>query len=178
MTDARPDVRLLLVGLMGSGKSSVGRALSGITGWPYIDNDVALEAREGKPVDVVGAELGPDALHALEVRVLIDTMRHDAPFIAGAAASVVTSGVARTILREHAYVVWLRASIETLIERVGDGSGRPWLQPDPVAAIRRLADGRDPLYAEVADLVVDVDNTTVEQVADVVLSSLPTPVQH
>jgi shikimate kinase len=68
-----------------------------------------------------------------------------------------------------AYVVWLRASVETILERVGDGGDRPWLAPDPETAIRRLAQGRDPLYAEVADLTVDVDTLDAAAIADRVL---------
>jgi shikimate kinase len=62
-------------------------------------------------------------------------------------------------------VVWLRAPIETLVRRVGSGEGRAWLQPDPETALRRLYEGRADKYAEVADLVLDVEDRTPEELA-------------
>ena len=172
MSDEVPPARLMLVGMMGAGKSTVGRALSAATGWPYLDNDAMLQAAAGASTRDVADATGPDALHGLEVRVLAAMLQHDAPFVAGAAASVVTSMIGRTLLKEHAYVVWLRARLDTLVARVGAGVGRPWLQPDPEGALRMLAEGRDPFYAEVADLVVDVDDLATDAVVDRILTAL------
>lgn len=171
-TELRP-VKLVLVGMMGSGKSTVGHALVEATGWAYVDNDDELEAMIGMTTrEYFESEHGPDDLHGLEVRVLAAILKREPPFVAGAAASVVTSMIGRALLKEHAYVVWLRARLDTLVARVGAGAGRPWLHPDPAAALRRLAEGRDELFAEVADLTVDVDDRAPADVAAMILESL------
>jgi shikimate kinase len=165
-------VRLALIGLMGSGKTTVGHGIAATTGWPYVDNDVELERLAGAPTRVVADRDGEETLHGLEVRVVIGMLQREPPLVATAAASVVTSGVARSLLREHAVVVWLRASLDTLVARVGGGEERPWLQPDPRAALAHLAEGRDELFAETADLVVDVDGRTSDDVVTQIVTWL------
>jgi shikimate kinase len=70
-------------------------------------------------------------------------------------------------------IVWLRARVETLAQRVGDGAGRPLLGDDPAAALRRLYAQRRPVYEELAQVVVDVDGVDARTVADRVLAALP-----
>jgi shikimate kinase len=80
------------------------------------------------------------------------------PLVAGVAGGVVERADDVTLLRETgAFVVYLHAPVEVLVARVGSGAGRPWLQPDPETALRSLFEGREPLYRDVADLVVDTD---------------------
>ena len=71
-----------------------------------------------------------------------------------------------------AFVVYLHTPVEVLVQRVGDGAGRPFLQPDPESALRRLFAGREPLYREVADLVVDTSSGDAESHADQVVQAL------
>jgi len=171
---------VLLLGMMASGKSSVGRAIAGRTGWPYLDNDELLWRACGMSTPEVLRRGGETALRDAESAALGKGLAAEPPVVAGVAAGVVTRPEDRARLRvAPATVVWLRARLETLLERVGSGEGRPWLQPDPESALRRLAEGRDPLYADVADVVVDVDELTPEQVAERILAALtlhpPTP---
>jgi shikimate kinase len=167
--------KVVLVGLMGSGKSSVGRPLAAAMGWPYYDNDEELAARCGADVETVADTEGLETLHGLEVRVLIDVLNRPAPLVASAAASVVTSAIARSLLQQNAYVVWLRGRLETLVARVGSGSGRPWLSGDPETRMRALAEGREPFFAEIADLTVDIDDSSVEELVGRILAELPSP---
>ncbi len=69
-------------------------------------------------------------------------------------------------------MVYLHTPVDLLVQRVGDGSGRPFLQPDPESALRRLYAGREPLYREVADLVVDTSSGDAESHADQVVQAL------
>jgi shikimate kinase len=78
----------------------------------------------------------------------------------------------RSLLRQHPPVVWLRAGVDTLVRRVGSGSGRPLLAGDPKAALERLMAEREPLYREVANAVVDVDDHPAEEVVALVLESV------
>ena len=165
--------RVLLIGMMGAGKTSVGRALEARTGWPYRDNDETVAELEGIPTAELLERDGRDALRAAESRALARVLERDPPLIAGVAGGVIESPQDRERLASpDAFVVYLHAPIKVLVERVGSGEGRPWLQPDPEKAMRRLFDGRDPLYREVADLVVESQDGDAEQHAGQILAAL------
>ena len=165
--------RVLLVGMMATGKSSVGKAVSQRTGWPYVDNDELVERITGLPTKRLHEERGEAAMRAAESEALTEVLTAPPPLVAGVAAGTVTIDGDRERLKSgDAVVVWLRARVDTLVTRVGSGEGRAFLQPDPEAALRRLAQGRDPLYAEVADLTLDVDDATVDELADRVISAV------
>lgn len=165
--------RVLLVGMMGAGKTSVGRALAARTGWGYRDNDEIVADGEGVPTDELLQRGGRDALRAAESRALSRVLETDPPLIAGVAGGVIESPDDRKRLAApDVFVVYLQAPIELLVERVGSGEGRPWLQTDPEKAMRRLFEGREPLYREVADLVVNTQEGDAEQHADRILAAL------
>ena len=149
--------RVLLVGMMGAGKTTVGRAVAASTGWPYLDNDELVARAAGRPTPEVLADADEATLRRVEAAALAAALAAPPPVVASVAAGVVLDAGARERMREHAFVVYLRASLTTLTARVGTGAGRPWLADDPAAALARLAAGREPLYLEVADLVLDVD---------------------
>jgi shikimate kinase len=159
-----PSVRLVLVGMMGCGKSTVGRLVAERTGWPYSDNDEMVRRTSGREPADIRATDGEDALHALEVRALVEALRMPPPAVIGAAAWVVLDDTAVQALREAARVVWLRARPETLRVRIGSGAGRRQEATDP-AWLARQAATRDPLYAGLADLIIDVDDLAADSVA-------------
>ena len=162
-----PGPRIFLIGMMGAGKSTVGTALSARTGWPYYDNDELVVRATGKPAPDLLDDSGVAALRRAESLALHEALTLDSPLIAGIAGGVVDDTDDRERLRESdAIIVWLRARMETLIARVGDGAGRPWLQPDPAEAMRRLYEGRAQRYAAIASLTVDVDELPVTVVAE------------
>lgn len=168
-------VRVLLVGMMGSGKTTVGRALSDLTGWPYVDNDAMVAELSGTPTEQLQAALGGDALHVLEGVVVDRILDQAPPLVAGIPGSAIVSDALRAHLRSGGHVVWLRARLETLAARIGDGSSRPFFAGHDVRqTLERLYEGREPLYAAAADQVVDVDDETPEQVAQQILAALPT----
>lgn len=158
--------RVLLVGMMASGKSTVGHALAQRTGWPYVDNDDLVARLAGAATPDVAATRGADGLHMLEGFVVEEILAMDPPLIAGIPGSTITTEPMRAQLRAGGYVVWLRARLETLAARVGDGSSRPFFEGhDVLATLERLNAGREPLYAAVAHLVVDVDDVTPDDIA-------------
>jgi shikimate kinase len=147
---------VLLVGMMGSGKTSVGREISARTGWPYRDNDEAVEAVTGLPTRQLHEQRGTEALREAESRVLHEALTAEPPFIAGIAGGVVEADSDVQALRDaDAFVVYLHTPVDELVRRVGSSQHRPFLQPDPEGALRALYAGREPRYREVADLVVD-----------------------
>lgn len=167
--------RVLLVGLMGVGKSAVGEALARRTGWPYTDNDELLIRATGQDAQEIGAR-GEDALRDAESAALGEALSSPAPVVAAIAAGVVTREADRRRLREGGFVVWLRASSKVLAERVmSDDQRRPWLEQDAEGVLSRLAAERNSLYAEVADLVLDTGQTSPQDCAQRILVALPEP---
>ena len=162
---------VILVGMMGSGKSTVGRALSHRTGWRYVDNDDLVRSFSGRGATEIRAADGEDALHDVEEQAFEASLALEPPVIIGAAAGVVLDPVARVRLRSGPHVVWLRARPETLLAHVGDGTGRRAEATDPAWITARAAE-RAPLYAEVASQVVDVDDRSPDEVADLILAGL------
>ena len=162
---------VVLVGMMGAGKSTVGRAISRRTGWRYVDNDDLVRSLSGRDATEIRAIDGEDVLHAIEDEAFDASLALEPPVIVGAAAAVVLDPTARARLRSGPYTVWLRARPETLRARVGSGAGRRVEATDTGWLAARAAE-REPLYAEVASLIVDVDDRSPDQVADLILAGL------
>ena len=169
--DATP--RVLLIGMMGAGKSTVGRELARRTGWPYLDNDELVVRATGRPTAEVLATADEPTLRSAEAAALDQALAAEPPVIAGVAAGVVSDPEARRKMHEGAFVVYLRAPVAVLAERVGTDARRPWLDDDPVAALERLYEGREPLYEETADLILDVDGVTPADLATRIVDALP-----
>jgi shikimate kinase len=157
--------RLLLVGMMGAGKTTVGSLLAQRLGWPYRDSDADVEAETGLTVPELFARDGEEAFRAAEARVLAEACAEPSPSVVSVAGGAVLNPDTRRRISECGTVVWLRARPETLATRVGHGAGRPLLDDDPAAALVRLNDVRAPLYAEIADVVIDVDDLAPDVVA-------------
>ena len=161
-----PVPRILLVGMMGAGKTTVGRALAQRYGWPYLDSDEEVRRRTGMTVPQLFAERGEAAFRAEESIVLAEACASPHPVVVSVAGGAVLDPANRALLKASGLVVWLRAALSTLASRVGDGRTRPLLGDDPAAALARLYPQRAPLYEEVASLVVDVDDVPTERVVD------------
>jgi shikimate kinase len=164
--------RVLLVGMMGSGKTTVGRLLAERLGWPHLDSDEMIEAATGRSVPDILRTDGEAAFRAEESKVLAQAVTSDDPAVVSVAGGAVLAAENRSRLKAAGPVVWLRAEVATLAERVGDGRGRPLLEDDRKGALQRLYAERRPLYAEVADVVVDVDGVPAAEVVDRIREAL------
>ncbi len=173
MSVAYRSEKVLLLGMMGSGKSSVGGALSTRLGWPYLDNDAMLERTAGRSAVTIAADDGEFALRLAESQVLTFMLGMPTPMIAGVAGGVVLGEADRLRIKESAsHVVWLRASPKVLARRLKGSVGRPWLGDDPETALRKLAMERNPHYEEVADQVLDVDALSIGVVSKLIVEEL------
>jgi shikimate kinase len=162
--------RLVLVGMMGSGKTTVGRQLAGRLGWAFLDSDAMVEASTGSTVVELFEASGEPAFRAEESRVLAEALASATPTVVSAAGGTVLAEANRGLLATGAIVVWLRAEPSTLAARVGPGGHRPLLGADHADALAELDAVRRPLYEEVADVVVDVDGLDPSRVVDRILA--------
>jgi shikimate kinase len=159
--------------MMGSGKTTVGKAVAQRLGWDFVDSDRQVEVREGRAVEDIWLHQGEHGFRELEVAALADAFAStgERPAVIAAAGGVVLDPRNRALLKQHPPVVWLRAEPATLAVRVGTGAGRPLLAVDPAATLARLNQARSPLYAEVATAVVDVDQLSPADVVDRVIAA-------
>ena len=165
--------RLLLVGMMGVGKTTVGRRLAARLGWDFLDSDAEVEAATGHTVPEIFATEGEAAFRRAETAALRQAVALDRPVVVGVAGGAVLDPANRHLLAEAGPVVWLRARPETLAARVGDGAGRPLLDDHPAETLAALDRVRRPLYAELADLVIDVEGLSPEQIVDRIVEHFP-----
>ena len=170
MTPVADGQHLVLVGMMGAGKSSVGRVLAERLGRELFDSDAMIEARTGQTVRQIWQEVGEAAYRRIETEVLGDALDHATPSIIAAAGGVVLSPTNRArLMADDAYVVWLAADVDVLLDRVLNGAHRPLLDDDPEAVLRKMMVDREALYREVADAIVSVDLRSVNEVAQAVI---------
>lgn len=168
---------------MGSGKTAIGRALADLLQCDYLDNDELVELRTGSSKATLVAERGTEGLRAAEAEVAMDLItgvikpgssNFPVPaFVAGLPAGALLDEdiVTRLIAESTAYVVWLRASVETLAHRIeADPADRPWLSGDLAHAIESLRPPREAAFTRVADLVLDVDDLTPSEAAELVVA--------
>lgn len=163
---------LVLVGLMGVGKSTVGRRVAAALHRPFLDSDEIVEAATGRTVREIWLTDGEAAFRVFETAALVDTLASAVPSVIAAAGGVVLADANRHALRaSEALVIWLRADPAVLAERSTRGDHRPLLDGDPASTLQIMATERAELYEDVADVVVDVGARSVDQVVDAVLAS-------
>ncbi|HEY5437578.1 MAG TPA: shikimate kinase [Acidimicrobiales bacterium] len=163
--------RLFLIGMMGVGKTTVGRMVAAKVGWAFFDSDDQLLAATGRTAPEILVDEGDEILRDLECRVLTEAIHAHPSSVIAVAGGVVLSETSRTLLTENGAVVWLRASVATMTQRVGAGEGRPRLGTNPEAAIRQLYEARLPMYELIADVVIDVDDRAPDAVSNRVIEA-------
>ncbi len=160
---------VVLVGLMGSGKSQVGAALARRLGWRFVDTDAEIVAREGRSIPGIFREAGEARFRAIETQAVRDAARR-AQVVVATGGGAVLAPANRRRLRRAGSVVYLNAPVDVLLERLGDDPGRPLLGEDPRAALEQLHRERAALYEE-GSIVVDAARP-VDMVVDDILARL------
>lgn len=162
---------LVLVGLMGAGKSSVGHRLAKEIGWKFIDSDDEIVAAAGCSISDIFAIHGETIFRDLEQRV-ISRLLHGEPVVLATGGGAWMQPKVREMIKKDATSVWLRAELDVLVDRVSRRGHRPLLeQGDKRAILSKLMDERYPVYQE-ADVVVDSGKGPHEKVVKSVLSAL------
>jgi shikimate kinase len=166
-----PPRTVALVGLMGAGKTTIGRRLAQALGLPFVDADDAIVSAAGRSIEEIFAERGECEFRRGERQVI-------ARLLAGPVHVLATGGGAfidpqtRALMKEQAITIWLRAPLDVLMKRVMKRDHRPLLkEDDPHAVMQRLIEERYPLYAE-AELAVDTANTPHHTAVAAIIAAL------
>lgn len=164
--------QVVLVGLPGAGKSTTGRRLAKILAVPFADSDALIEQREQRSINELFAERGEQGFRVIEAEVVAGALQTFDGVLSlggGALTSAATRGV---LAASDVPVVFLRATLDQLSQRVGDGRTRPLLTGNPEARLASLAADRAATYDEFATIVVDTDGRSPGQVAATVAARL------
>lgn len=164
---------LALVGMMGSGKSVVGRHAAEVLERRFVDLDKAIEFASGASIPDLFAQQGESGFRDLESEQLAAVLAKPEAIVLATGGGVILREANREALAAGATVVWLRATPETLAVRVREGRGRPLLAGNDVGAeLRRLTFERDDSYAQAADVVIDVDHLTLDETTAAVVAGV------
>ena len=162
--DGLPE-NIFLVGLMGAGKTSVGRALAKRLHKTFYDTDQEIERATGVKIPVIFEIEGEAGFRAREAKLLAELVRHTNIVLATGGGAVL-SEQNRRLLAEHGTVIYLRATAPDLWQRTHHDKNRPLLQTDdPLKKLQELFAQRDPLYREIADVIIDTGSQSVGSLA-------------
>ena len=165
---------VVITGLMGAGKSSVGKRVGARLGWAWHDSDTEIEAATGATVRELRDRDGVDAMHRREWTHLLDALETAEPSVISAAASVIDDPACRTAMATAGVtVIWLHARPEVLAERFdSEDDHRPAYGDSVVAFLAEQAARREPLLADARALVIDTDTLTVGEVVERTMEAL------
>jgi len=162
---------IVLVGLMGSGKSSIGRRLASRLGTPFVDADAEIEAAAGCTIAEF-FELHGEAVFRDGERRVIARLLGGPPQVLATGGGAFVDPTTRALVGDKALSVWLRAELDLLVKRCGRRNTRPLLREgDPREILARLIDERYPIYAE-TDVIVDTDDSPHETMVDRIIDAL------
>ncbi|HUA54501.1 MAG TPA: shikimate kinase [Candidatus Sulfotelmatobacter sp.] len=166
-----PAKTLVLVGLMGAGKSSVGRRLAARLGLPFVDADQEIEAAAGMTIEEIFARHGEPAFRDGERRVIARLLDNPTQVLATGGGAFMDERT-RALVRERAVSIWLHAELDELLRRVSRRTDRPLLKgADPRAVLERLIAERYPIYAQ-ADVTVPSSTGSADETVDRILERL------
>jgi shikimate kinase len=171
MSSGSPGGRhLVLVGLMGAGKTTVGRRCAELLDRPFVDTDDLVVAAAGVPFDDIWSAEGEHGFRARERAAVADAAASPTPLVISCGGGAVLDGDNRRALRAHGVVVWLTASSTELASRLVHDDSRPLLAVgDKTATLERLGTLREPAYEAAAHVRIDTDGRTPTDIAEEVL---------
>lgn len=157
---------------MGAGKSAVGRQLARTLHLDFVDSDDEIEARTGVDIAFIFEKEGEEGFRKREVSVIDQLSKRDGIVLATGGGAILSAD-SRSNLGARGFVVYLQTSVDQQVSRTSRGRERPLLETgDRRATLQALLEVRDPLYREIADLIVDTDGRKVRSVADEIVEAL------
>ncbi|MBJ7538078.1 shikimate kinase AroK [Marinomonas transparens] len=166
--------KIILVGPMGAGKTTIGRLLAQALGKEFYDSDKVIEENAGADIPWIFDKEGEDGFRRRETQVLKTMVQENASdMVLATGGGIVMREENRSILRNDALVVYLYASVAQQLHRTSKSSHRPLLQTgDPKATLKKLFAVRDPLYREVATLIVETDSRHPKHVVNKLVDAI------
>ncbi|PCH60422.1 MAG: shikimate kinase AroK [Gammaproteobacteria bacterium] len=163
---------IFLVGLMGSGKTTIGRQLARACDLEFIDSDAEIVARTGAEISWIFDIEGESGFRKRE-KVVIDELTQQGGIVLATGGGSVLDSDNRRALASRGIVVYISASIDRLFKRTANDKSRPLLnQGDSRAVLQSLQEARDPLYREIADIVIETDDCTVSHAVKQILQQI------
>ena len=168
---------IVLIGLSGSGKSTVGRLVAARLGLPFLDTDEIIATAAGKPVHRIFADEGEDRFRDLETDVIVQRIGQTGACVVATGGGAVLRETNRAVLTRGTMVIWLDAAPAVLVSRlqghVATPDERPLLRGDePLARLTTMAAAREPLYASCATLHVRSDEMTAGEIAAMIVAEV------
>jgi len=164
--------RVILIGPMGSGKTTIGSLVAGKLGLSFRDTDHLIEEQEEKTVSQIFLDQGEDAFRAIEKRVLREELLTDGTVLSlggGAPISIDAQSALRAIA---SHIIFLDISLSTVAPRIGFNRDRPLLLNNPRGQWQTLMEARRPIYEAIADATINVDDKSEEEIVTIALTSL------
>lgn len=163
---------IFLVGPMGAGKSAVGRQLARALHLSFVDSDDEIESRTGVDIPLIFEKEGEPGFRKREAVVIDDLSKMDGVVLATGGGAVVNPD-SRSRLGGRGFVVYLHTSVDQQVKRTARGRERPLIEKgDRREKLQALLDQRDPLYREIADIVVETDGRKVKSVASEIIEQV------
>lgn len=163
---------LFLVGLMGAGKTTVGRALARKLNKRFIDSDHEIEARTGASIPLIFEIEGEEGFRQREAEVIHDLTSQSGIVLATGGGAILREEN-RACLKERGTVIFLRASIDSILQRTSHDKNRPLLQTaNPRERLEELTRLREPLYREVADIIVETGRPNIPSLVQSIIAQL------
>lgn len=167
-------INIVLIGPMGSGKTTVGRALAAKIGVDFFDSDEVLMAQENCSMTALMANIGEPEFRIRETAVL-QTLLQRKPIVLATGGGVVLKVENRQLLKQRAVVIYLSVKLSTQLDRLAEDDDRPLLKvSDRRAKLAQLNSKRIPYYEEISDMTIPVDDLSLEDILRRILKILPT----
>ena len=166
-------IRIVFIGAPGSGKSTVGAALSRKLALDFVDTDQLIEVREGKTITDIFVVDGEPYFRAVELETLKQVLKMNNVVVSLGGGAPISEQAQQELRSSDSMVIFLDVSLATAAPRVGFNRDRPLLLGNPRAQWQALSDKRRPIYEALADMSIKVDDMSVDEIASVIEKSLP-----
>ncbi len=169
---------ITLIGYRGTGKTTVAQQLAQHLNWNWVDADAVIEERAGKSIREIFADNGEPAFRQLEQTVMEELLQQERTVIASGGGAVTSSATRAALASPNQFVIWLKAKAETIQSRIEDDESTADRRPNLTAAggsaeIEQLLSQRKPLYKECADITIETDDSSIDQIVAEIIPQLP-----
>lgn len=164
--------RIVLLGAPGSGKSTVGMALSAHLQWPFVDTDALIELKESKKITDLFVDNGEEYFRSVEFETLKEVLQEPSAVISLGGGAPISQQAQAALISSDSIIVFLDVSLATAAPRVGFNRDRPLLLGNPRAQWQALSDQRRPIYEKLATQSIKVDDMTIDEIITIIESML------